>query len=160
MCENVWIANTALADMSYLADFQFPSETGGMLLGYQAENNECVVTEIIGPGPLAIHHRFGLVPDGEYQQAELEKIYSESNGQVTYLGDWHTHPKGLNRPSRLDKRTLSRIARESKSGTVTPLMAILGNGNPKWEVAVVRYLSESGFIFKNFNIIQLNPIFY
>jgi len=138
--------------MTLLANEMFPLETGGMLLGYRGRNGEEVITNIIGPGPKAKHGRFSFLPDGDYQQTKLERIFLDTNGQVTYLGDWHTHPRGKNHPSYLDKRTLARIAREPKSGTDTPLMAILGNGAPVWELGVARFNSESGALFKSYKI--------
>ena len=97
-----------------------------MLLGYSDENRGVVVTNIIGPGPLATHSQRGFSPDADYQQAVLEQLYWESGGRTTYLGDWHTHPVSSPHPSLIDKRTMIRIARTPTSGTTNPVMLILG----------------------------------
>jgi integrative and conjugative element protein (TIGR02256 family) len=152
MHEKLWIEKAAYSIMQKLADSHFPLETGGMLLGYLGGNGEAVVTNIIGPGPNAVHGRFRFVPDGEYQQAALEKAFWGSEGQETYLGDWHTHPKGNPVPSYFDKRTLAKIAKEPASGIAKPIMAILGYGNPVWNLGVIRFSSTSGFILKTHNV--------
>lgn len=157
MPEKIWIANVTLKEMEQMADIHFPLETGGMLLGYWGDNGEGVITRIIGPGPAAKHGRLRFVPDGEYQQALLSQVFKETDGKTTYLGDWHTHPNGRNQLSYLDRRTLAKIAYEPASGTANPLMAILGEGNPKWKLCVVRFHSQCGFILKKYNVTQLLP---
>lgn len=145
---NFWIANPALSSMLKLAQEQYPRETGGMLLGYVAEDRSVVVRSIIGPGPNAVHERTGFVPDGAYQQAVLEERFRASAGRETYLGDWHTHPEGDPSLSRLDKRTLARIAGESSSRTAHPVMAILGRGSGDWVLGAVRFVeSERRMMF-------------
>lgn len=42
-----------------------PWETGGMLMGYVADNGDYVVTQLIGPGPNAKHSRYRFLPDNE-----------------------------------------------------------------------------------------------
>lgn len=160
MNERIWVSEAALSKMRKLADSFFPLETGGMLVGYVGNNGEVVVTNVIGPGPKARHGRFRFVPDGQCQQITLEKIFWESEGLETYLGDWHTHPEGKNSPSYFDKRTLAKIAQEPKSGTSQPVMAILGNGNPVWELGVVRFSSTRWKIIKEYSVIPLFPIVF
>lgn len=157
----LWIANDAFIKMCRLATVKFPLETGGMLLGYVANNGESVVTDIIGPGLKAKHGRFNFTPDGEYQQFFLEKHFSETEGRETYLGDWHTHPKGEPYPSHLDRRTLARIAQTPSSGTSHPVMAILGGGNKEWLLGAVQFQSiEKKLIFNYHQVTQLLPVYF
>lgn len=133
--------------MVALADKHAPRETGGMLLGYNADNGDTVATTIIGPGPRAKHRRFGFVPDPDYQQSLLEAHFYATNGRETYLGDWHTHPGGSPSPSYIDKRTLARIASTESSGTRHPIMVILGGETGSWRVGAVRFLGVRRRLF-------------
>ena len=140
------------------AQQHFPLETGGMLLGYES-NDDIVLTKIIGAGPNAKHGYSHFVPDGEYQQSALEEHFWATDGRETYLGDWHTHPKGKNKLSPLDKRTLACIANEPLSGTKHPLMAIFACGGGTWDLGVVRFLSvERHFFWNEYQLKTLNPI--
>jgi integrative and conjugative element protein (TIGR02256 family) len=156
----IWISEFSLERMRQLAQSHFPLETGGMLIGYVGDNGEPVVNNVIGPGPKARHGKFKFVPDGGYQQEALEKIFLNTEGRETYLGDWHTHPKGGNSPSYIDKRTLAKIAHEPASGTKYPIMAILGGGSPLWKLGVVRFLSARGMIMKRYVITELTARIY
>jgi integrative and conjugative element protein (TIGR02256 family) len=145
----LWIAVAALTQMRELAAGHAPLETGGMLLGYDADNHEAVVTNIIGPGPKARHRRMRFRPDHEYQQERLERHFALTEGRETYLGDWHTHPSGSCDLSWLDKRVLVRIAKTPAARTAHPIMLVLADGKPEWRVCANRLLAfRSGLLSK------------
>lgn len=153
----LWVAEPAMRLMLELASGRNPSETGGMLIGYEADNGDAVVTSLIGPGPRAKHTRFAFYPDSEYQQAQLEAHFRATNGRETYLGDWHTHPNGNSNLSRVDKKTLARIAKTPTSGTRKPLMAIWGGGSGTWELGAVRFLGvKRGLFFDDYHLLSLS----
>jgi len=139
--ENFWLPIDVRDRMVDLADEKFPLETGGMLLGYQADNGDAVVTAIIGPGPNARHRRYRFTPDPDYQQAQLEAHFWKTDGRETYLGDWHTHPRGPCALTFMDKRTLHRIACTTSSGTTRPIMMVLAGSGEGWTLGGARYLS-------------------
>lgn len=154
----LWVAETALIQMRELAKRYTPLETGGILLGYQADNLQVVVTAIIGPGPNARHRRFRFRPDYDDQQCRLEEHFMRTEGRETYLGDWHTHPFGACALSMRDKHVLGRIARTSSSGTTQPLMVVLADGDPDWDIHAARFIAfRKGVFCKSADLLQLEP---
>lgn len=136
MLSTLWIANSLYTEMEEEANRCAPNETGGILLGYRTDDHQAIVaTHLVGPGPLAIHERERFVPDYDYQEAWIAKLYSESGRQLRYLGDWHTHPGGGNSMSGTDRKTLKRIACCRQARSSQPIMAILTKG-PAWEISV------------------------
>lgn len=134
------------------AESSFPDETGGVLMGYSgADVNQTVITGIIGPGPLAHHGRHSYEPDSDYQEREIGQHYADAEGTEVYLGDWHTHPKPSLRPtlSRVDRRTLARVARHPEARAPFPIMAVLSlSGGDGWSVAVWQLVMRpSGFLW-------------
>jgi len=127
---SLWISEQALQDLAKEADRAYPLETGGVLIGYFAENGEPVVFSIVGPGPNAVHRRQRFMPDHDWQCLQLDEAFEQSSGKLVYVGDWHTHPDGSPRMSWLDHRTLRVIARHSQAQVPHPLM-LIGGGNPK-----------------------------
>ena len=107
----IWLSREVAASIMKQGQDFSPLETGGLLLGWSDDGNR-VVAGLIGPGPNARHHAHKFIPDHPWQMRELEKAFASSGGDLTYLGDWHTHPMGPAQMSRLDERTLSRIARK------------------------------------------------
>ena len=128
---NIWLSRKDLASMCEEACHHHPNETGGVLMGYWAQNNEAVVTELISGGPCAKRDRYTFHPDGESQAKQIEAIYASSGRMHTYLGDWHTHPNGKLALSPTDRRTMKTISRTTEARAPYPLMLILA-GKTTW----------------------------
>lgn len=141
-----WCASATYALVTREADRAFPDETGGVFMGYWVRPRfEVIVTDVVGPGPEAVHEPKRFVPDSAYQEREIAAIYADSGRRRTYLGDWHTHPKASSgRLSTKDRRTLRRIALHPGARAPFPLMCILA-GHPDhwhaclWEGSVRRF---------------------
>jgi integrative and conjugative element protein (TIGR02256 family) len=86
-----------------------------------------VVTHAVGPGPSALHEPKAFSPDSEWQAAQIAELYECSERRLDYLGDWHTHPGGVARPSRRDEATLVKIASTRSARCPEPVMVILGS---------------------------------
>lgn len=123
-----------------------PSETGGLLLGYEIEEEgwrQMVVQQLTGPGPDAEHSEFGFEPDGPWQREELDRTYRASDGTTTYLGDWHLHPgSGARSPSHRDLKTARLIARHKPARLPQPLTLIAGLDDDEVRTRCYRYLGR------------------
>lgn len=141
--KTLWMPSIFWSSMLEMAEQHFPLETGGMLIGYDADDESAVVTEIIGAGPRARHRRMTFRPDHEYQQKRLEEIFRRSDGVESYLGDWHTHPNGIHALSAKDIRVLKRIASTKAARQPHPVMLVLANdcGDHTWKHCSVRFRS-------------------
>lgn len=149
----LWLPRDVFEGMKLLAKASFPLETGGMLLGYLADNGEVVVKKLIGPGPTAKHGFHHFEPDSSYQQGLLEKYFRESEGQITYLGDWHTHPLGSPVLSVRDKQTLAEIAQSASSKIKHPLMGVLAGSETDWQLAAFQFLSmRRQWLFRQYRL--------
>jgi len=157
----LWLPNELFETMKSHASAKFPFETGGILLGYTADNQDVVATHLIGPGPNARHEKYRFEPDGDFQQKEIEKVFRETGGRITYLGDWHTHPLGVAVLSSTDKRTLEKIARSPETQNCHPLMAVLAGIPARWELNVFRFLFAHRKWFRaHYNLESLTTKFY
>lgn len=99
-------------------------ETGGVLVGYWL-GDEVIITAATQAGPLASHKRDRYDPDPIHDEERVADLYDASGRVWTYLGDWHTHIDGNLVPSRLDRRTLRRIADDRAARASRPLMVIV-----------------------------------
>lgn len=137
MQATVWLTIDVLQFCQREADHAVPRETGGVLMGWhRQERAEIVIVHAVGPGPGSIHRSNRFDPDNEHHIAEIGDVYQRSGRKVTYLGDWHTHPFGSTGPSRVDRRTLAKIAEHDESRCPEPVLLILaGNRVDGWEPA-------------------------
>jgi integrative and conjugative element protein (TIGR02256 family) len=134
----VWFARDVIDAMRSEAERTYPRETGGVLLGYSdAANNDSVVRALVGPGQRAQHGRWSFVPDHEYHEREVARLYAVSGRIWTYLGDWHSHPAGPLSLSLTDRLTMGRIARSAAARASHPIMTII-SGTPESKGTDVR----------------------
>ena len=101
----------------------WPHETGGILLGID-HGTYLQVTATIGPGPGAEHARYTFTPDSDWQASQVAAAWRRDRN-IEYLGDWHTHPGGTTRFSRLDTETARVIANAPQARQPAPVMVVL-----------------------------------
>jgi integrative and conjugative element protein (TIGR02256 family) len=137
---------------------KYPIETGGLLLGYTAENDSvAVVTHVRGPGPNAVHAKNRYSPDHEHDEKQVARLHDTSGGTVLYLGDWHSHPDGASALSAKDRRTLKTIALSATARLPSPLMVIVAGGEfgaDAWETAVYRGHLSNGRWWRALSIVR------
>ena len=79
-------------------------EAGGVLLGrYIIDTDDIVIDEVTTPQPgdRRSPHRF--FRSRKAHQWLIDRAWSESNGRIAYLGEWHTHPEPHPHPSAVDR---------------------------------------------------------
>lgn len=125
----IWLSRRVANDIQRLGSLYYPLEIGGVLLGWR-DNDDRIVTGLVGPGPSALHGRHLFIPDHSWQITHIRKAFEGSAGDLDYLGDWHTHPDGIAAMSDVDCKTLSRIARRVKR----PVMVIAAGSASGWTI--------------------------
>jgi integrative and conjugative element protein (TIGR02256 family) len=96
-------------------------ETGGVLLGW-LENEIIVVAKATDSGPNAIHEKIYFRADSNYIDMVIDMEHANSNGKLSYVGEWHTHPQMNPKPSQIDLNSLDEIV--ESSGRVNLLLII------------------------------------
>ncbi|MCE0498502.1 MAG: Mov34/MPN/PAD-1 family protein [Methylacidiphilales bacterium] len=89
-------------------------ETGGALAGYKLATNTWVISTLMHPSPKNKSGRTWLERDLVAAQEFVDRVHQQSEGQFTYIGEWHTHPEELPRPSSQDTGMLEDILKGSK----------------------------------------------
>lgn len=85
-------------------------EAGGILLGrYILDSNDAVVDEVTIPAPGDIRTRRKFVRSTQGHQDLTDKAWSNSRGTRHYLGEWHTHPEPVPKPSQVDLMNWRRL---------------------------------------------------
>ncbi|MHB8892842.1 MAG: Mov34/MPN/PAD-1 family protein [Candidatus Limnocylindrales bacterium] len=128
----LWIGRDLLRRLAREADEAQPDETGGVLLGWR-NGDDAVIQQVVDAGPRAQRWPTGMRPDAEYQATKVAAAFEATDGAVTYLGDWHSHPGTTPTPSRRDRKTLRNIATDADAQCPEPLMLIVAGGEPVWE---------------------------
>ena len=103
------------------------TETGGIIVGYRAENL-ATITHATGPGlnwERSAHH---FVKDTDYLQSVLNLLFQYF--QVNYLGVWHKHPPAMPYPSSGDVASAMEEVSDRQVGLdelITPICVVRGS---------------------------------
>lgn len=103
------------------------NEAGGVLVGrFISNSNNIVIDYISTPMKDDIRQRRFFNRKRKEHQAFVDKYWDESIGAFNYIGEWHTHPESIPRPSSIDKCEWKRILREAKYDSDYLLFCIVG----------------------------------
>lgn len=112
---------------------RFPNETGGALMGRRGDSGEFLVEHTIGPGPGALHRRDSFMPDADWQWSEMRRLHAEHGGVLSFLGDWHSHPRSSSMVlSKVDVRALVEILTDHRTRASEVVCLILADGVRGW----------------------------
>jgi len=112
-----------------IQNFKQDNERGGLLMGkLYPEENLVVVTNAIKIDSVHSAHTELYINLKEANRI-IKKIWKKSKGNITYLGDWHTHPENKPQPSTVDFKTFKSTYFESKIDQNILLFAIVGRNN-------------------------------
>ncbi len=108
------IEDKAINKMIRYCQKQGMNESGGILLGKVREDySEIIITDISEPSKFDKSGKYYFIRNKENAQKIINKNWNESNGEVNYLGEWHTHREYFPTPSFTDKRLLSKCIKKN-----------------------------------------------
>lgn len=118
---------------------QTASESGGILIG-KIINNQINVLKLSVPTALDVGSRMNFERNKISAQIILDYEFYNSNGQLIYLGEWHTHPESFPKPSTTDLNMLK--IQFKKNQLVTDFLLLLIKGT---KGIYVRLIDKAGF---------------
>ena len=102
-------------------------ESGGILLGRLIlESDDVVIDEATKPAPEDRSWRFYFWRANKPALRRVAEAWNTSGGTQVYLGDWHTHPEDVPRPSCVDLQNWKRLLKKSKYEQDFLLFVVVG----------------------------------
>ena len=149
------VSQNILDEMYSKAFASFPNETGGMFAGRISEDShEAIVERLVMPSKTESTHASFMRETGGMEQT-WKKLAEEG---LTYLGEWHTHPKGTTQYSYADSQAMLCIANDKNVALATPLLFIISL-NDSCITGSTAYLYEKGILLKFESMIDLKEMF-
>jgi integrative and conjugative element protein (TIGR02256 family) len=111
-----------------------PNETGGILLGYfdLKLGNVYIVDALPAPTD-SQGDQTGFTRGAEGLQAAVKKAEGRTAGVVSYIGEWHSHPKNSSAsPSMADIYLLRHLALVLEGDGLPAVMLIVGEKDERW----------------------------
>jgi integrative and conjugative element protein (TIGR02256 family) len=106
------------------------AEAGGILLGFRRAHHLHVI-EATSPASADKRSRFSFWRRDAEHQTRATRGWIRTSGTLDYLGEWHTHPEDIPRPSSIDRQQWQIIC-----NSTTEAMAFVIVGRADWWVGV------------------------
>lgn len=119
---------------------RLPNETGGALLGIVDPQSKRIDLVAAVPAPIDsteaptefVRGTLGL-------RQTVEAAISRSAGQIRYVGEWHSHPKGSSsQPSSIDLQQLAWLSQTMASDGLPGVMFIVGENEARHLVGTMQ----------------------
>jgi integrative and conjugative element protein (TIGR02256 family) len=131
----------------------YDKEKGGIILGKLIPSQDTLIITDLIPSNNVYNNRINIQLDTQELQKIIDKKWEESNGKITYLGDWHTHPCENPKPSITDKITFFKNYHQSKIDQNILIYIILGSKEDNY-IAIhngYRLQKKETFLYPKFN---------
>lgn len=120
---SIGVANTLI---SYRQLRDSSPESAGVLIG-ERRGVHIVIKTVSEPSPWDIRSRFKVDRVSRHHQKAVDDAFKKSNGEWQYLGEWHTHPEDVPKPSMTDYSSWHKNLRSSD-----PLILIIAGRRDFW----------------------------
>lgn len=149
---SLWVHSEVVSSLVRLP--KRPWEVGGWLLGFwTADRRSVFVTH--GTPSAGCGTPFGVKISGRGHRGGFDEAWAASDGHVTFLGDWHTHPGCPAVPSDRDLTALCQLAQDRDFGTPQPLAAIVETG--RWPFGATPSSVRWYFLHSDDEPLELSP---
>ena len=101
-------------------------EAGGQLFA-RVEGKLIRIERATGPRPSDRRWRMSFLPNRLAERREIKRLFKEG---LLYVGDWHTHPELIPRPSHTDINSVQDMYIKSRHGLASFVMVIVGSAPP------------------------------
>jgi|SRR5690554_294971 len=100
-------------------------ESGGIITGKVYEN-KIDVLNCSEPSHLDKRSRYNYNRSHKSAQIYINEKFEESEGKEIYLGEWHTHPEDIPKPSITDIKSFNKTLNKNKLNSDIHFMIIVG----------------------------------
>lgn len=102
------------------------SESGGILIGRIFKDSHVLIELATTPTGYDKASRYGFESSQRASQKIVNTIWHRSKGESIYLGEWHSHPELVPKPSSRDKQMIRNMFNQSKIETDFLFLVVSG----------------------------------
>lgn len=108
---------------------RLPNETGGILIGaFDTASRVCSIVDALPSPPDSTEWPTSYIRGCEGLAARVQEVKTMTLGQITYVGEWHSHPRGAAvRPSGDDLRAYEWLTSYMHVEALPGIMVIVGD---------------------------------
>lgn len=128
----IHLPETILMEIHKCISRFYPNECGGIFVGKIDNESFAVIEKMMLPKKFRSSPVYFLRVT-EFLNRWLNRVFKQSDGQMIYLGEWHSHPNGSPIPSSKDTDAMEEISKNENIRIKTPLLLIVGYNGKKFD---------------------------
>ncbi|WP_457559515.1 Mov34/MPN/PAD-1 family protein [Candidatus Harpocratesius sp.] len=105
------------------------NEVCGVLIGYKIKHNLFQITDIIFDSDSYNQSPFSIIRNTSSLYSKIQDLVRNTEKNVDYIGDWHSHPKGSCKYSQIDYKSMNDMLRDEKYNFLNEIILIITNQN-------------------------------
>ncbi|MGI8860784.1 MAG: Mov34/MPN/PAD-1 family protein [Rubrobacteraceae bacterium] len=115
---------------------KLPNETGGVLVGtYDMQRKILYAVDVLPSPPDSTEWPNLYIRGSKGLARRVKEIGEITDGQLGYLGEWHSHPRGhAPSPSNDDRKAFAWLQEHMDRDGLPAVMLIVGEGDEAWYV--------------------------
>ncbi|WP_050547445.1 Mov34/MPN/PAD-1 family protein [Bacteroides sp. D2] len=118
-------------------------EDCGVFTGSKTNNGIYRISRVSPSCSQKIYASFsGCIRDAKLANDFIHNDFEHSNHTRAYIGEWHSHPEDIPKPSSIDKMAIRKIYESVKSPFDIVLFAIIGRKHIYWGLYDGAHFSE------------------
>lgn len=123
------IPDNVIVEMQNYRQSHFPNETGGVLVGgIDISRSTIYVSKALSSPPDSIEWPNSYIRGVRGLKEEISIIHKMSGNELSYIGEWHSHPKGYrSSPSSADLAAHRILAEQMRVDGMPSLMLIVAD---------------------------------
>lgn len=128
---NIFVSDSVIKGMFKLRNHRLPNETGGVLVGFfNSQHRVIYIVDMIGGISDSIEYPNAFIRGHKDLAKRISSIQSLTAGNLTYVGEWHSHPNNTKCwPSSDDHQVISWIDEHMSVEGLPSVMLIAGECN-------------------------------
>lgn len=121
-------------------------EIGGIVIGrYRGPHLELI--DLTKPGPADVSGPCSFLKQDPTHESKAQAAWKASGGTSTYVGEWHSHPRGGPDPSNVDRQNWRKVAKGLVRSAVFVIVAPAG-----WALYMVE--SKPPFTLTKYSLLE------
>lgn len=124
----LYLDTWVLAELGRLRASKLPNETGGVLVGsFDLERKNVYLADVVPSPPDSQEWPMLYIRGCRGLKKEIDRITSQTDGALQYIGEWHTHPDGCSTaPSDDDMKVFGWLTEVMSREGLPSVMMIVG----------------------------------
>lgn len=148
MVEDDWtvvVDEGLVKKLKSLRESKLPNETGGSLVGtFDFSRKRIYVVDTLPTPSDSVESRTEFIRGEVGNSAQLERVQKLTANQLFYLGEWHSHPRGIEAiPSGTDEILFKILESKMHLAGIPAVMLIVGDDDCTLQFSLPDYLPES-----------------